>query len=197
MCFMLLATWVERSVNSMWIWHIICQINGAELNVVDVVHMVMVPHVFPCIYVVACTISDSKNDSTFPSCANEKSISRKYTSYDARNIQLTSPVLMYYYYSIALFPRNPPLSDIRLVHQKRLHTSWKFISLRRTNEIRKIVMENQNQDKLSFSKFKSCPLIYGLRYARVMGLMLFSKMINTKSRGTLLLAVDYCYFDST
>lgn len=61
--------------------------------------MVMVPHVSStfmlkwliqqnnsCHAHTACTISDSRKKSTLPSCANEKSISRKYTSCDALTI---------------------------------------------------------------------------------------------------------------
>lgn len=41
----LLATWVKRSVNTVWIWHIICQINWALNWAERRFDMVMVPHV--------------------------------------------------------------------------------------------------------------------------------------------------------
>lgn len=90
------ATWVKRSVNTMWIWHIICQINWTLLSSYaddddgttcfpNISHSCwndwynkIIVAMHTTWYIRFHTVTHTlEKTSTLPSCANEKSISWK------------------------------------------------------------------------------------------------------------------------
>lgn len=136
-------------------------------------HMVMVPHVSSTFMLkwliqqnnschahthTACTISDSEKKSTLPSCANEKSISRKYAIH-----RMTHTISNWHRRFVAII-----IIQSRYFRENHhYHASTHFrgnlfgFHFDKQVNLEKLRWKTKNQDKLSFSgKLKSCPLIY-------------------------------------
>lgn len=176
--------------------------------------MVMVPHVSStfmlkwliqqnnsCHAHTACTISDSRKKSTLPSCANEKSISRKYTSCDALTIsnwhrRFVAIIIIqsryfpeiHHYRTFGSYIKSSVCTHFVEIYLNFTSANkWVWKNYDGKQKSRQIIFQQQ----VEIMSFNLCTRAY-----RVFGWMLLV-MPNTKSSAILLLVVDYCYFDIT